>query len=99
TRLSSPRFPYTTLFRSDGADGDEVDSGLGVGANDVERDAARRLELGATCGELDRLTHFLGAHVVEQDPGRAAGERLAHLRERLRSEEHTSELQSPDHLV
>ena len=48
-----------------------------------ERDAAGRLELGAAGGDLDGLAHLLGAHVVEQDPRRAAVEGLAHLRDRL----------------
>ena len=60
------------------------DAGLGVRAHGCEGDAAGRLELGPAGRELDGLPHLFGAHVVEQDPGRAAVERLAHLRQRLR---------------
>ena len=36
------------------AHADEVDAGLGDRADALQRDAARRLELGAPAGELDR---------------------------------------------
>src|SRR3712207_7225414 len=50
----STLFPYTTLFRSgvgEGADGDDVDAGLGDGANRVEADAAGGFEHGLATGD------------------------------------------------
>src|SRR5258708_11586535 len=46
--------------------------------------------------EVDALGQFI-AQTIE--PGRAFEIALAHLAQVSRSEEHTSELQSPDHLV
>src|SRR5258708_37928937 len=84
----STLFPYTTLFRS------EVGKGLGRGrriAGD-ERDRRRADE------QADQL---LSAGRTRSDAReRAAGrEELVGLLVGPRSEEHTSELQSPDHLV
>src|SRR5258708_19052721 len=80
----STLFPYTTLFRS----------GL----------AEQRLDNG--CSELRRYTlQFIGrtqrAASRENDDALAGVQDLERVAAKLaaRSEEHTSELQSPDHLV
>src|SRR5207244_4667361 len=80
----STLFPYTTLFRSDRAR--EGDAGE-VGAREV-----RAREVGARTNEvaLDEAPVRRQLRRSPRDPARCdAG----------RSEEHTSELQSPDHLV
>src|SRR5437764_4805504 len=83
----STLFPYTTLFRSDA---------------DVERDA---LHLADGAGHLEDLAVRDGPVGLEDDLALAfadaVGDGLAGLveRGRVRSEEHTSELQSPMYLV
>src|SRR5258708_27303250 len=84
----STLFPYTTLFRSDrhreGQDADrEVPDG-GGGARGRHANGVLRAERPAARGG--------GA-------GPLAGEQGGGAAEGGRSEEHTSELQSPDHLV
>src|SRR5690606_41253478 len=80
----SPRFPYTTLFRS-------LLDLLGERLTDAaEADVAERVQLRALDGELALLrVGALGDH----DDRRVAG------LEPGRSEEHTSELQSRENLV
>src|SRR5258708_27511294 len=81
----STLFPYTTLFRSH-LEGARLDR---VGELLLLRRVALAHEFAA---QLDQLVVLAPA----EPAGRAA--RRIHARER-RSEEHTSELQSPDHLV
>src|SRR5947208_10162572 len=79
----STLFPYTTLFRSEGARGQQ-------------RQHAERL-LGRHSQEAD-----LALVAQPRQPfQRSALQDVPHVRlgEEARSEEHTSELQSPDHLV
>src|SRR2546427_6851551 len=80
----STLFPYTTLFRSDGA------VVLGVLAQGDERGAFRRGD------ELGRQ-HVAAPHRI--DLAAHHGLRALALSELLRSEEHTSELQSQSNLV
>src|SRR5205807_10052274 len=98
TRLApaSTLFPSTTLFRSRGPLGRD----LGPQLLDLLVDLA---DAGGVV--LDRL-HTLGGERREHDVGRhlASGSRMgsssrAFYRISLRSEEHTSELQSPCYLV
>src|SRR5258708_22468212 len=89
----STLFPYTTLFRSEkhvlkgGHDEDHQNE------HDPECDEAddRRIDHGRDdlAANLDRL-------LVEH---RQSLEKAVKIRGKVRSEEHTSELQSPDHLV
>src|SRR5207244_11151850 len=92
-------FPYTTLFRSPEAAAElgvkmgTVSSRLTRARQRLQRQLARRgIELSA----------LLAALFIAENAGKAAvPAALAHLTIRsglLRSEEHTSELQSPDHL-
>src|SRR3546814_5868875 len=78
-------FPYTALFRAPEAPrhNDEFGTESGLGRRDlgIERHAADRT------GSWSRPTDF-GMHRTGPDRGRR------HFRLRLRSEEHTSELQS-----
>src|SRR5258708_29359264 len=80
----STLFPYTTLFRS-------------VDAEQIALAGGRDLALLVLVGEIHEHLHFDAARSVQHP--------RCHLRPRtaapwrLRSEEHTSELQSPDHLV
>src|SRR5437762_6047290 len=85
---SSTAFPYTTLFRSDIAvDLAEVLHRLGGGRGTRRfSNAARDVAV-----DLAEVLHRLGG-------GRCAG-RFAHAVRDVRSEEHTSELQSPMYLV
>src|SRR5205085_10703027 len=79
----SPLFPYTTLFRSDGADRSHgfarVRLGLEVGDERLDLVADESLLLEQRAGDPVE-----GAAVLAQEP---------------RSEEHTSELQSQSNLV
>src|SRR2546429_5240249 len=86
----STLFPYTTLFRSvygDVARGDLHSDGFG------QADQAR---FGGNIIRLARVAH-LRDHGSDID--NAARARAHHGRKSLRSEEHTSELQSRLHLV
>src|SRR5207244_8647361 len=83
----SPLFPYTTLFRSQAGPAilRDLDGNLVVRAAHAPRlDFQQRL--GVLHGLLEVLEWFVA---------RALADGI----HRLRSEEHTSELQSPDHLV
>src|SRR5207244_12180848 len=80
----SPLFPYTTLFRSDPPSRDDLEPA------------------GAPDGKLERVDAVAQLDLIQQ------AARILRQRRRLleiavdgieRSEEHTSELQSPDHLV
>ena len=64
----------------DGAGGDEVGAGLGVGADGLERDAAGELDLGAAGDLADPLGGFGGRQVVEQEMVGAAVQRFAQFR-------------------
>src|SRR5258708_25031932 len=80
----STLFPYTTLFRS----------GLRRSGDDMPRDGC------LVAGMIDRgkpLPRAVGPVIAE--PGPSAACVLLHDETVGRSEEHTSELQSPDHLV
>src|SRR5258708_24503511 len=79
----STLFPYTTLFRSQEHDEIEVLEHNGCSAHDLER-----LRFFAP----DRRMHVADVHVF-------AGIGIDRRSGAKRSEEHTSELQSPDHLV
>src|SRR5687768_18282677 len=79
----STLFPYTTLFRS----ADDADGAFERRAVD----AAARLRYRRRCTGLVRLTRATAAVLRTGLPERVV--------ERLRSEEHTSELQSRLHLV
>src|SRR5207248_10504370 len=92
---TSPLFPYTTLFRSSWADGGWLDGRGGIGLGDPHRVRPRgrpRSPLRPRC---------------EPEPCRPVGRQRAlgsstprlWMVERPRSEEHTSELQSPYDLV
>src|SRR5205807_7978084 len=88
---SSTLFPYTTLFRSIAADTEVMESG-----------AAHTYE------ELRTVGHETWTHLATKGPYRDADGQVIGLvgisrditdRKRSRSEEHTSELQSPCNLV
>src|SRR5207244_12926362 len=88
TRAASTLFPYTTLFRSNGR------AAAAAKPGDVlprrRRDAGGHGLDDAEAAEEHRVAS------VRADPWRLDGPRSPR---RSRSEEHTSELQSPDHLV
>src|SRR5207244_9830168 len=86
---SSTLFPYTTLFRSG-----ETLIGLNRGLANVSLEPGGQFELsGAPLGDMHDICEETGQHLEEVKE--VAGE----LGLGFRSEEHTSELQSPDHLV
>src|SRR5207244_9203363 len=89
---SSTLFPYTTLFRS-------KSSGLKRFAELLLRLRPIGLALRATpSAALWRLRAFL--LMPQASPPSQGGECVhSHVLRAARSEEHTSELQSPDHLV
>ncbi len=61
----------------DGAGGNEVRAGFGVGAHVFERDAAGEFHLGAAGDLADPVGRFGGREVVQQQVGGAALQRLA----------------------
>src|SRR5438552_10360256 len=79
----STLFPYTTLFRS---------------RHRAERREDRDPRRGGLRGPRRRIIEIVGREVRQEraDRGEAVALRVVH---EMRSEEHTSELQSPDHLV
>src|SRR5690625_5350283 len=82
-------FPYTTLFRS-GVTGDDIAGVLnGMDLSDLPTD-----------GTVYSITNIGGgfANVYEAVPN-ADGTAASRITDTLRSEEHTSELQSRGHLV
>src|SRR5207244_12649378 len=93
---TSTLFPYTTLFRSLGAGGMRHCAAhdlLGLSA-ELLGDAAILLRRARhTRGRLLDLLYR------RDDFGEAAGRPFGDRFDAARSEEHTSELQSPDHLV
>src|SRR5256885_12442632 len=89
----STLFPYTTLFRSEEL---ETDGITGLGATSARR-RARHLDEEPIDDEFDATKDERGA----DEPGRGPRirPRSAYDDELARSEEHTSELQSPCNLV
>src|SRR2546426_11097996 len=92
----STLFPYTTLFRSQ-------DAGRGMGDPGLVGDDQERHPLAVELPEeIDHAFPRPGVEIargfVGQQQGRA-GEKSASPSRALRSEEHTSELQSPCNLV
>src|SRR3712207_7054471 len=86
----STLFPYTTLFRSGGHDRRPLGP-LGVAHLDGDR-AAHGQPVPDAAGEGDLV-------LLEGHPGTAAVAEPAAGQRRVRSEEHTSELQSRQYLV
>src|SRR5947208_8584950 len=79
----STLFPYTTLFRSPAPAGDRL---YEIAASAARRSSSVRT---GTASMNSRARSAHGGQIWTSSPGFA----------RTRSEEHTSELQSPDHLV
>src|SRR5207244_12945751 len=96
---TSPLFPYTTLFRSSligDRDGMVVNDAV-----DLHVHAQTGTEDPFEIAKAATLAH-MSAVVFKNLPGRNRAETRRAVAEqvnRWRSEEHTSELQSPDHLV
>src|SRR5258708_16893603 len=84
----STLFPYTTLFRS----ADDAQKALEQARAEIER-VQREGGTGGTADTGVPADTRRGPERIEVQ--RPSGDRAA----QLRSEEHTSELQSPDHLV
>src|SRR5690606_41876190 len=85
---TSPRFPYTTLFRSDGVTVHERDR------RGALEEVVETLHAGFLRGDLRQRVLHHGVARVRTD----VRAQLLELRHR-RSEEHTSELQSRENLV
>src|SRR5207244_13655729 len=92
-------FPYTTLFRSESMDVNGTPKIL-------PRDVLLGMDLQSKDWFLDPeimiKAHTLGLRIIEFNAfARMRGSGVSHVRVGTcwRSEEHTSELQSPDHLV
>src|SRR5947208_9604186 len=88
TTLISTHFPYTTLFRSR----DKEDHQVG----DHQQKFHARTEAGRRAMKNPLAAHYQRKSDERQEKRRKYN--LFFFRE-VRSEEHTSELQSPDHLV
>src|SRR5207244_6065331 len=88
-------FPYTTLFRSAVVRGREAVADLGAYLEHVEQ-----VGCNGGCLNLARVP-CAGEVVALRGGGRDSREVLRQPAQvvKVRSEEHTSELQSPDHLV
>src|SRR5207244_13420424 len=90
-----PLFPYTTLFRSSGF-GDLVTFGnCPSGVICSSTGIARKPHASRASSALMPPTPCNGVNTRVNSSNRGGGTSAC----RLRSEEHTSELQSPDHLV
>ena len=61
----------------DGAGGDEIGAGFGVGADVLERDAAGEFDFGAAGDLSDPVARLRGREVVEQQVGGARSQRVA----------------------
>src|SRR5256886_11165991 len=101
----STLFPYTTLFRSviirDEADLHRLDL---FGGDEAEAPGdGSRLALGQVADGRQHPRHHAPVDAPEEVglvfPGIAPAEQRAIVRDRVRSEEHTSELQSQSNLV
>src|SRR5258708_10386538 len=79
----STLFPYTTLFRS-------VSGHIGVRQNQIDQ---RRAQKNESRDRVEKVAHRIE---VAKALSEFQSRRLCYFN---RSEEHTSELQSPDHLV
>src|SRR5207244_12287483 len=95
----SPLFPYTTLFRSTfGSMPTTRPRAQAQGANMTVVDVNDRAQV--LVEALPYIKRFHGQVVVIKVGGNAIERRKEEtLLDLVRSEEHTSELQSPDHLV
>src|SRR5207244_12822409 len=92
--LQSPLFPYTTLFRSEG-DRDRAEARGALTPRPGSRRPGRAHPPAPGRAEGDEARPARRARArggADADRGESAAARA-------RSEEHTSELQSPDHLV
>src|SRR3712207_7194083 len=98
----STLFPYTTLFRSVPArDGDRT---IGITRAHLEEDAAKTIHVGGASGRIGGAAHSNvdfnrgGTPLVEivTEPDIRSSDEAKRF---LRSEEHTSELQSRQYLV
>src|SRR5688572_32165690 len=82
----STLFPYTTLFRSSRVDAGTIELIRGMGVDVVSSgDLIQQFE-----------SHWNDAAIATH---RAASDKLYRIKDRARSEEHTSELQSQSNLV
>src|SRR5207244_9051824 len=88
-------FPYTTLFRSAYYLGQGREERSSSGVEEVAKTAGVALVTGASRG----IGPFIARSLAEAGYSLVLTGRSASELEVLRSEEHTSELQSPDHLV
>src|SRR5437762_6323691 len=88
---SSTLFPYTTLFRSVNLDVVELDAASNRGVDDA-RDLRERAMYAASTEAGFKVYIVDEAHMLTREAWNA-------LLKILRSEEHTSELQSPMYLV
>src|SRR3989442_6431508 len=90
----STLFPYTTLFRSH--------RGRHAGVSGTDGSTRGGTDLRELAHDLVARAHAAGARAADavavEGDGLAVGVRLGEV-EKLRSEEHTSELQSRPHLV
>src|SRR5690554_7613875 len=94
TPTRSTLFPYTTLFRSEERVKKIVAEQLGVKEEDVKADASFVEDLGADSLDTVELVMALEEEFETEIPDEEA-EKIT----TVRSEEHTSELQSRPHLV
>src|SRR5689334_14618289 len=91
---TSTLFPYTTLFRSPARFGrDRAQHGKRVGQEPLHV-VIEQLAVDLHAARLDAARRLVPLRVAQ-----VRGEGVLHALERLRSEEHTSELQSQFHLV
>src|SRR3712207_7571201 len=88
----STLFPYTTLFRSRGAVDARRERGRGA-------DAVPVLDGGVRARRRAVVRQQWGGELVSVAGERAGGDREGDVAESVRSEEHTSELQSRQYLV
>src|SRR5207244_13256607 len=91
-RPRSPLFPYTTLFRSVALAPDSVARLI----KQLKLEVVVQRGAGLRAGFRDNAYTALGAKLADDFASTTRGAQIV---AKVRSEEHTSELQSPDHLV
>src|SRR5690606_41617477 len=97
-QLCTSLFPYTTLFRSDDA---AIDRDLNSGRRNVDNVGGHRMRFAKPGMQpaVQVRVRFMAAHIECPDEASGPAAAFVVVHHDVRSEEHTSELQSRENLV